>query len=750
MTEDTLTYKQRFGRIIYFFPIQLLILHLKKNHLLLFFWLILFGFVSQNIATKYGVGHLFLYPEYLGNINFWSFSIVGFALGGFVMAFNIYTYIIHAHRFPFLATLSKPFYKFSINNFIIPIAFIISYCIYSFEFQKNEEFLSIGTILFNLSGFILGFVFNVLLSFSYFFRTNKDIFKISGKTEDDFEKEIKKKQKSIRQKKDWTAQAEERSKWRVSTYLKSPFSIKLAREGQHYDGKLLKKVFLQNHINASIFEIIVVVSFLVIGFFRSSEIFQIPASASALLLFTIYLMILSIFLSWMRGWTLTALIVLFLISNFFSGQREIFGLENQAYGLKYKTEKVAYNQENIDALYADENLIEKDKKTTIEILENWKTLNNRNNEKPKLVFVNCSGGGLRATLWTYAALNELSEKSEGLFWDRNFMISGSSGGMMGAAYWRESHKRNLDPDSCMNFLAGDILNPMLIDIATYDMFVRYQNIEYKGEEYTRDRAYSFEQRFNKNTGGILDKAISDYKAEEFQARIPMMSFSPTIINDGRRLLISNFPSSFLNSRNSSYANSSEPIVENVELSRLLPDANTDSLRFLSALRMSATFPYILPQVSLPTEPSVQVMDAGMRDNFGFKTTFQYLDTFRDWIEENTSGVVIIQIRDNIKKHDENAKQDNSILTRLTSPVGNVYGNFLQIHDYTHDQMLQYVANAYQVPVKEYMIELDSQNKNISLSWHLNSREKQEVMQQLDSEETQLQIQKIIEELSSQF
>ncbi len=748
MTNDSLTYKQRLGRIVYFFPFQLFVLHLKKNHLLLSFWLILFGFVTQNIATKYGVGHLFLYPEYLGKVNFWSFAIVGFALGGFVMAFNIYTYIIHAHRFPFLATLSKPFYKFSINNFIIPFAFIFVYCIYSYNFQKTEEFVSTSNIFMRLAGFILGFAVNILISLLYFFRTNKDIFKISGKSEEDFEKEIKKKQKSVRQKKDWTDKRENQKKWQVSTYLKSPFSINLAREGQHYDSKLLKQVFLQNHINASIFEILVVVSFLVIGFFRASDMFQIPASASALLLFTIYLMILSIFLSWMRGWTLTALIAIFLLANFFSGQKEIFGFENQAYGLNYNQEKVIYNQKQIDSLYENEKQIESDKNKTIEILENWKALNTDSLQKPKLIFVNCSGGGLRATLWTYATLNALNKESKGLFWDRNFMLTGSSGGMMGAAYWRESNKRNLKPDSCINYIARDILNPMLIDIATYDMFIRYQNIEYKGQEYTRDRAYSFEERFNKNTGGILDKAMSEYRTEEYSAEIPMMSFNPTIINDGRRLLISNFPSSFLNSRNNSYSQSSEPIIENVELSRLLPDANPDSLRFLSVMRMSATFPYILPQVSLPTEPSVQVMDAGIRDNFGFKTTFQYLDSFREWIEENTSGVIIVQIRDNIKKQDEDANQDNSILTRLTSPVGNVYGNFLQIHDYTHDQMLQYVADTYTVPVKEYLVELDSQNKNISLSWHLNSREKQEVLEQLNTEETKKQIQDIIKELTS--
>ena len=281
------------------------------------------------------------------------------------------------------------------------------------------------------------------------------------------------------------------------------------------------------------------------------------------------------------------------------------------------------------------------------------------------------------------------------------------------------------------------------------MFIRYQTVEYAGNTYTKDRAYSFEERFNKNTGGILDNPFSSYREQEQSAEIPAMTFSPTIINDGRRLIISNQPSSFLNSQSKFNGHTSQYIIENVELSRLLPKNNVDSLRFLSALRMSATFPYILPQVSLPTEPRVQVMDSGIRDNFGFKITFQYLHAFRDWIEENTSGVIILQVRDTVKKHDKDPNQDNSILTRLTSPVGNVYGNFLQVHDYSHDQMLEYISESFEVPVKEYILELDSKNKNISLSWHLNTREKREVLDQLNTVAIQDRISEIIKDIKGE-
>ena len=42
---------------------------------------------------------------------------------------------------------------------------------------------------------------------------------------------------------------------------------------------------------------------------------------------------------------------------------------------------------------------------------------------------------------------------------------------------------------------------------------------------------------------------------------------------------------------------------------------------------------------------MEVMDAGIRDNFGWKTTYRFVYALREWIENHTSGVVIVQVRD---------------------------------------------------------------------------------------------------------
>jgi len=56
--------------IYHFFPIQLLINYFKHNHILLFFWILLFAIINGFAGGKFGINALFLAPEYLYNINF--------------------------------------------------------------------------------------------------------------------------------------------------------------------------------------------------------------------------------------------------------------------------------------------------------------------------------------------------------------------------------------------------------------------------------------------------------------------------------------------------------------------------------------------------------------------------------------------------------------------------------------------------------------------------------------------------------
>src|SRR5262249_2812183 len=83
----------------------------------------------------------------------------------------------------------------------------------------------------------------------------------------------------------------------------------------------------------------------------------------------------------------------------------------------------------------------------------------------------------------------------------------------------------------------------------------------------------------------------------------------------------------------------------LEYYRLFPEA--PGFHLATGVRMNASFPYVSPSVSLPCDPPRRVFDAGAYDNYGVQVATAWLHKNFVWLRENTSGVVLIQIRDAI-------------------------------------------------------------------------------------------------------
>ena len=134
----------------YAFPIQLLLLHIRSNLLLLSLWFFLLLLMSGSLGRRLGLQYLFLDPEYLGKVDFLSFYIVWLALGGFFMSWNLTTYLLTAQYFPFLASLARPFTKFSINNLVLPLAFGLFYLLLIGYFQDQYQSWPLSQIIWDL------------------------------------------------------------------------------------------------------------------------------------------------------------------------------------------------------------------------------------------------------------------------------------------------------------------------------------------------------------------------------------------------------------------------------------------------------------------------------------------------------------------------------------------------------------------------------------------------------------------------
>jgi hypothetical protein len=740
-----------FRRVIFSFAIQLLMVHIKKNLTMMIFWVIMFGFITGQVAPRYGVPYLFLSPEYFDRISFLSYFIVGFACGGFIMAFNISSYIMNGYRFPFIATLYNPFLKYCTNNSIIPALFIITYIYNIYTFQVSEQVFSKFQIMILIIGFIAGIVSFIALSITYFFSINKDIYKMFGVRGQEPTKEPL---RGLKQRVEWKNLnlIKESRDWYVETYWTMPFVNRLVRPVRHYKKEMLRNVFKQNHRNAFLFVMLSTLTLFILSFFQDVPFFIVPAGASIFLLFTMFLMISSALYVWIRGWASLLLITIFLIVNSLY-KLDVFSNHNKAYGLNYDTEKAIFTNESLSRMSCDSVCDQSDNKYTIEILNRWRLKNSSSTTtKPKLVLINTTGGGLRASLWTFYSLQYADSITGGELLKHTQLITGSSGGMVGAAYLRELYWRHqsgkindLYAPEYKDDMGKDILNPIAFSLAVNDFFFPLQKVEKGYYKYNKDRAYAFEWRLNQNTRGILDKPLKDYKQAESEAIIPMMIFSPTVANDGRKMLISAQPISYLTQNSYTKNLALQPIYDAIEFGRLFEKQGAQNVHFTSVLRMSATFPYISPIVSLPSEPRIEVLDAGMRDNFGFEVSLKYMYAFRNWITSNTSGVVIIQIRDKKKESpiDENPTRD--ILQNTLLPLGLLYSNLFNIQDFNQNQLLQYASLWFDQKVDIINFEMKrNQKENVSLSWHLTNKEKRQIITSVDLQENQEAFKKLKE------
>lgn len=687
------------------------------------------------MGSKFGVPFLFLGPEYLGVINWLSYAILGFALGGFLMAFNTYSYILHADEFRFLATLSRPFLKFCYNNIIIPLLFYIAYVYKAYHFQIEQELIEPLVAVFNLICFSAGIVVFIFFSMIFFVYFNKNIFKLSGKDEKYFEGLPAKKVKegAFMRETSWYKRRTKKRVWRVDTYIFSPISIKTSRDTSHYDKNLLKQVFAQNHINASIFEIVFIISFLILGIYREVEWVMIPAAASMMMLFTLFLLFFSALYSWFRGWTLSVIILSLVLVNFVSNKSDSFRFRNYAYGIDYSI-KNEYSWNSLSLLSQNKQDFDNSIRDGIQILENWKLKNQKikPNKKPKLILLNVSGGGLRASMWTMEVLMQLQKEFGDDFFNQTHLITGASGGMIGVSYYRELflQKQNnpnieLNQERLTQQLGVDLLNSLAFGIVTTDFLFRYQSFDDGKYSYTKDRGYSFEQKLVKNINGNLENTrLGDYYTDEFNSRIPMLIYSPYVVNDGRRLLISPQRISYLTHNPDTNYVETHYSMENVEFTRLFKNNDPYNLKITSAIRMSATFPYILPMVTMPTQPPIEMMDAGIRDNFGLKTSLDYLRVFKNWISTNTSGVIVVQIRDKEKFFEVINPNNGTIIQRILAPFTSFYSNTVRTHDYTNDQLLKAVPDWYKGDFEMLTFYMkQEETKPISMSWHLTSLDK---------------------------
>lgn len=294
----------------------------------------------------------------------------------------------------------------------------------------------------------------------------------------------------------------------------------------------------------------------------------------------------------------------------------------------------------------------------------WRTALPFAKGKRPLVLVCASGGGLRAAAWTTGILCALERRLPGFpYYIR--LISGASGGMFGAGAYvatlkpppdvlpqRGDDLHTISPRALFDSVAKDCLSLMTQRLVFRDVFSSFLSLPQ-----WPDRGTALEEAFEQNVPSAFGQTFGDLVAGEAAGWRPSLVYCPMLAEDGRRLVISNADLDFILVQEGPRVGHDEDVTYSragYEFARLFP-GSLAHFPLRVATRLSASFPYLSPAAVLPTSPRRRVVDAGYWDNYGTSVACAWLEACVDgdarvgdmkrWMQENVSGVLLIQIRD---------------------------------------------------------------------------------------------------------
>ena len=299
-----------------------------------------------------------------------------------------------------------------------------------------------------------------------------------------------------------------------------------------------------------------------------------------------------------------------------------------------------------------------------------------NEEEPKrpLVVIGVSGGGIRAQIWALATLCALDHTLPG-FNNDSQLVTGASGGMVGATHYVASLKkpgdigdqqvygeliRDASRDALTRTFAAHVINDMLGAFPRKiarglgcDIIDRGRVLENEWIRHTRRGEESvFEWPLAKLKAS--EKSLSF--AQEAGWR-PVLLFSPTIAEDGRRLIICNqrvddLVANFATSATASTDEAEILSVDSLHLEDIDPGGHT-GLTLATAARLNANFPIVVASPELANARALSgdtkaarplhVMDGGYYDNYGINLAARWLSVHANEIKQKYSGVLFLQI-----------------------------------------------------------------------------------------------------------
>jgi hypothetical protein len=413
-------------------------------------------------------------------------------------------------------------------------------------------------------------------------------------------------------------------------------------------------------------------------------------------------------------------------------------------------------------------------------------------QRPKLVLLTATGGANRSGLWTAKVMFELHNDPTLKDFPKHLrIVTGASGGMVGAGYYVGSVQQ--DGSLQEGFRPEDIAQDFLTPIINSLVFREVPFLAIPTDYYDKDRGEMLDRAMEGEVpridpgvrarlNAVFGRSFADLAPGEREGWRPSLIYSPMIVEDGRRLLISNRHVPFLTVSRGDFLLPNRPTFSDaegstrvtstqrkgrsskrvkagdekhdvysrpaVEFFRLFPESR-DRFRLSTAARMNATFPFLSPAVSIPTKPPRRVVDAGYFDNTGVCVAAGWIYQHREWIAKACSGVIVIQVRD-FASHRENrhlslpAQAGGSYLPGLTGPLSAVDHARSASANYRNDDELKQLSEFFRKYFEDNKSDAPAQGADqffttvvferytdVGMNWYLSKTDKQDILDSWD-------------------
>ena len=270
----------------------------------------------------------------------------------------------------------------------------------------------------------------------------------------------------------------------------------------------------------------------------------------------------------------------------------------------------------------------------------------RGSQRP-IIFVATAGGGSRAAYWTASVLGELSSTIP-TFNQRLFLISGVSGGSVGALFYRAALAAAPNDGTKIKEItkaaaSGDFLSPALASMFIRDLIPGLP-LSDRAEALERAWSESFDQacglKLNKEPSGKPKPCPIRLEGGFLELwkngpRWPALVLNGTVVETGGRVVASSLK---LDCNNGPHCY----VADIVDIMRY----EKRDLVASSAADVSARFPVIGPSgtAKFDEEGTVRsVVDGGYFDNFGAVTLTQIMAELEPAFRENKLVPIVIQI-----------------------------------------------------------------------------------------------------------